>query len=300
MVAFLAAPLAATVAGGAAAGIGTAAAAATTIGVAGAGISSALTSGAGQAAIGGGLSFLQTRYANAKQEAAARGQMAYQAYMSGTSHRREMEDLRAGGLNPILTATGGPGASTPGGALAQVNEPDAAGSALAAAFQARQRKLMKQQTELARANTHLAGDQASVAQQDVRLRRAQTMYSANEGIRAGWSATEAKERAEIAQIEKQIALAGLEGNLDQAKMQGESWYKKKRRLDAGLDTFSKAFGGAAGIATGILGGRMMRGGRLLGRGAPKWKPRPKPKPRSSQPQVFRYRHSRLPAPRPLR
>jgi len=71
----------------------------------------------------GGLSFLggvMTNKANAKQADYNRN---FQMEMSNTAHQREVADLRAAGLNPILSATGGSGASQPSGSVAIMQDP---------------------------------------------------------------------------------------------------------------------------------------------------------------------------------
>lgn len=98
----------------------------------------------------------ETNQANAQQ---ADKQMEFQREMSSTAYQRAVTDMKAAGLNPMLAYSQG-GATTPGGAMATMQNSTA--SAAANASQVLQQENVIAQTDNVRADSELKKSQALV------------------------------------------------------------------------------------------------------------------------------------------
>lgn len=105
-------------------------------------------------AIGAVGTYIGASEANKASAAQAEKQMSFQERMSSTAHQREVKDLIAAGLNPMLSAKLG-GASSPAGAMAPVQ--NVLGQATASAAQNYQ---LETQAKLIRAQEKATLEQA--------------------------------------------------------------------------------------------------------------------------------------------
>lgn len=117
------------------------------------------------AGIGGGL---LGNYLNSRE---MRKQRQWMEKMSNTAHQREVEDLRNAGLNPILSATGGNGASTPQGQLIPMEDPIEKGINSALAIRQQESTIGLQDAQAAQAvsQSQLNNSSAKQAEENAKL-----------------------------------------------------------------------------------------------------------------------------------
>lgn len=183
---------------------------------------------AGAAGIYGGM---QANKASARQSAA---QMDFQERMSTSAHQREVGDLRAAGLNPILSGTGGRGASSPAGAQApQRNVMEGVPSTALAAVKAKQEiknmKSTQRLTDFAARKTQLEGFNAALSYD---------LIDQQSG-RAAAEAEIARRNLGMTNMDYELRELNLKGDKDAARFWSSDIYGVKRRTDAGLETARK-------------------------------------------------------------
>jgi len=137
--------------------------------LAGAALGTAINPGVGTA-LGAGLGLGADLVTSAFNFHESRQNRKFQRDMANTAHQREVKDLIAAGLNPVLSAKLG-GASTPPTSAAQISSPmqgAASGASIAA---------QKQNAGLIQAQTRNLNAQASKAEVDARVAAAGEPFS---------------------------------------------------------------------------------------------------------------------------
>ena len=202
---------------------------------AGAGAAAGAVFGPYGAVIGAGLGLIGGMMGNKSRAKEAIRQMDFQERMANTAHQREVADLRAAGLNPILSGTGGAGAASPSGAMAQQEDvvSPAVDKYFAATRMRQELQLMEQQIATGKEQEYLYNRQATAAS-------AQASLTSELTDKAKHDTKTARSLSIIEDVNADVRRAMLNGDLNVARFHGPSAVQAKRYADAALETVGKA------------------------------------------------------------